>query len=94
MLTSPHDFFELHGFAYADIFDGMEHAWETLDRLPDYLDAHDDWRVLGDVAPGAVIKGNVFIGRGTYSAALWLRAAGPIPRPSGFGRAPPLRAKA
>ena len=65
MLTSPHDFFELNGFAHADIFDGIEHVWQVLDRLPDYLDAHGDWHVLGDVAPSAVIKGNVFIGRGT-----------------------------
>ena len=65
MLTSPHDFFELNGFVQADIFDGIEHAWEALDRLPDYLEAHDDWRVLGDIAPGAVLRGNVFIGRGT-----------------------------
>lgn len=65
MLTSPYDFFDLDGFAHADIFDGTEHVWQALDRLSDYLDAHDDWRVLGDVAPGAVIQGNVFIGRGT-----------------------------
>ena len=65
MLTSPHDFFELNGFAYADIFDGIEHVWQALDRLPDYLDAHDEWHVLGEVAPGAVLKGNVYIGRGT-----------------------------
>ncbi|HUU53513.1 MAG TPA: hypothetical protein VMY87_01220 [Armatimonadota bacterium] len=65
MLTSPRDFFELNGFAQADIFDGTEHAWEALDRLSDYLDAHGDWHVLGDVAPGAVLRGNVFIGRGT-----------------------------
>ena len=65
MQTSPHDFFDLHGFAHADIFDGAEHAWQALDRLPDYLEAHDDWHILGDVAPGAVIQGNVFIGRGT-----------------------------
>ena len=65
MLTSPHDFFELNGFAHAGIFDGTEHVWQALDRLPDYLDAHDDWHVLGDVAPSAVLEGSVFIGRGT-----------------------------
>jgi len=65
VLTSPRDFFELNGFAHADIFDGVEHVWQALDRLPDYLDAHGDWHVLGDVAPGAVLRGNVFIGRGS-----------------------------
>ena len=65
MLTSPRDFFDLSGFPYRDLFDGIEHVWQVLDRLPSYLDAHDDWHVLGDVAPGAVLKGNIFIGRGT-----------------------------
>jgi NDP-sugar pyrophosphorylase family protein len=65
VLTSPHDFFELNGFAHADIFDGIDHVWQALDRLSSYLDSHGDWRVLGNVAPGAVLRGNVFIGRGT-----------------------------
>ena len=65
MLTSPHDFFELNGFAHADIFDGIDHVWQALDRLSSYLDSHGDWHILGDVAPGAVLRGNVFIGRGT-----------------------------
>jgi len=42
VLTSPHDFFELNGFAHADIFDGIDHVWQALDRLSSYLDSLGD----------------------------------------------------
>ena len=65
MLTSACDFLDLDSFAYADIFDGAQYVWQALDRLPDYLNAHGDWRILGNVDAKAVLDGSVFIGRGT-----------------------------
>lgn len=64
-MTSPSEFFDLTGFAHCELFDGVEHVWEALDRLPGYFAAYRDWQVLGEVRPGAVVLGDVFIGRGT-----------------------------
>ena len=65
MLTSPLDYFELARFRHRAVFDNIEHVWEALDRLSGYLDAHREWGVFGEVAPSAVLLGDVFIGRGT-----------------------------
>jgi NDP-sugar pyrophosphorylase family protein len=63
-MLAASDLFDLRGFAHRDLFDRVEHVWEALDRLPGYLSSLDP-AVLGRVAPGAVIHGPVFIGRGT-----------------------------
>jgi NDP-sugar pyrophosphorylase family protein len=65
VLTSPHDYFDLGSFRHAALFEGVQHVWEALDRLPDYLAGHRQWEVLGEVAPGAVVQGLVCIGPGT-----------------------------
>jgi NDP-sugar pyrophosphorylase family protein len=65
MLTSPRDYFELEGFQHRALFDSAEHVWEALDRLTDYLDRYGRWEILGEVAPEAMLRGPVFIGRGT-----------------------------
>lgn len=65
MSASPRELFDLTGFAHAALFAGLEHAWQVLDRLENYLASHDDWRVLGQVSPSAVVTGDVFIGKGT-----------------------------
>jgi NDP-sugar pyrophosphorylase family protein len=64
VLTSPHDYFDVEEYAHRALFDGITHVWEALDALPKYLEQYD-WRVLGEVAPGAVLVGSVSIGRGT-----------------------------
>jgi len=64
-LTSPRDLFDLSGFAHRALFDEVEHVWQALDRLPDYLAASQDRQVLGEIMPGAIIQGDVHIGRGT-----------------------------
>jgi NDP-sugar pyrophosphorylase family protein len=65
MLTSPHDYFDLEEFRHRTLFDSVEHVWEALDRLTDCLDSHRCWEILGKVAPEAILRGPVFIGRGT-----------------------------
>ncbi len=64
-MTSPLSFFDLTDFAHRALFEGVEHAWEALDRLPDFFNQPRAWQILGEVRPGAVIVGNVSIGRGT-----------------------------
>jgi NDP-sugar pyrophosphorylase family protein len=65
MLTSPRDYFDLDSFQHRALFEGLEHVWEALDRLPGYLDSYPEWGILGEVAPSAVVQGPVFIGPGT-----------------------------
>ncbi len=65
MLTSPPDFFNLDRFRHRALFDGIQHVWQALDRLPGYLDAYTQWGMLGEIAPEAIVRGPVFIGRGT-----------------------------
>ena len=65
MLTSPHDYFDLHSFQHRALFHGVQRVWEALDRLTEYLDSYRGWEVLGEIAPEAIVRGPVFIGRGT-----------------------------
>ncbi len=64
MTTRPADFINLDGFEHRRIFDGIDHIWQALDRLPSYLADHGEWTILGDVAPTAVLVGDVYIGEG------------------------------
>ncbi len=65
MQTSPRDYFDLEGFRHRALFDSAEHVWEALDRLIAYLDWHSEWEVYGEVAPGAIVRGSVSIGKGS-----------------------------
>ena len=64
-MLSPLDFFDLAEFAHRSIFDGLEYAWQALDRLADYLENHAQARVLGEISPAAALAGSVVIGSGT-----------------------------
>jgi NDP-sugar pyrophosphorylase family protein len=64
-MFSPLDFFDLTGSPHRRLFDELCYVWQALDRLPDYLAAHADWRILGELQTGAIVKGPVFIGKGT-----------------------------
>jgi len=64
MLKSE-DFFDLEGFEHQGLFQSAEYPWEPLKRLKSYLKAVLRPAVKGEVAPGAVVQGEVFIGEGT-----------------------------
>jgi NDP-sugar pyrophosphorylase family protein len=62
---SPPAFFDLTGLEFAELFDGLEYAWEALRRLPDWLAAHVKSEIHGQVAEGAfVAKEGVYIAAG------------------------------
>jgi NDP-sugar pyrophosphorylase family protein len=52
---SPRAFFALDGLDFADLFDGLDHVWEALTRLPEWLKAHGRSEIRGTVAPGAFV---------------------------------------
>lgn len=69
-MIAPADLFELEGLGFADIFTGLEAAWEVLDRIQDYtaeavMDAGRTGALLrggGEVLPRTVVlhRGRVF----------------------------------
>ncbi|HEY3351986.1 MAG TPA: glucose-1-phosphate thymidylyltransferase [Polyangia bacterium] len=62
---SPPAFFDLEGLEFAELFAGLDYAWEALKRLPDWLGGHVRSEIRGQVAAGAfVAKEGVFIAEG------------------------------
>lgn len=62
---SPASFFDLEGFAHADLFEGCELAWDALgDRLRGYLDERAEDRIEGVVEEGATVRGKVWLAEG------------------------------
>jgi NDP-sugar pyrophosphorylase family protein len=55
----PDDFFDLTTFEHADIFAGLEYAWEALSRLESYLLEHTPQQqsIRGTVHSGAFLVG-------------------------------------
>ncbi len=64
-MLGPADFFDLDGFAHAELFAGVEYVWQALDRLPDYLARFGGSQLAGNIEQGAVLSGPVWIGEGT-----------------------------
>ncbi|RME49648.1 MAG: glucose-1-phosphate thymidylyltransferase [Chloroflexi bacterium] len=66
---APQAFFELQGFACADIFEGSAYVWEVLARIGSYLRERIEGRgheIHGCVLPGAhLAAGDILIGPGT-----------------------------
>ena len=84
----PKAFFDLDGFAHADLLDPLEPVWAGLgQRLIQYLDARRDWvieidlpagvHLLGDriaIAPGCVIEpGAVIVGPAILDEGVQIR---------------------
>jgi len=64
-VTSVTEYFDVAGWTHRDLFDGVEHVWEALDRLPDYMARLvPDTRIEGTVMEGAFIQGPVYVGPG------------------------------
>ena len=64
-MLAASDFFDLSTFAHAALFEGTRFVWEALERLPEYIGEHLATGIDGQVMPGAVIEGDVYIGEGT-----------------------------
>ena len=62
---APDRFFDLAGFAHAELFEGAEHVWDVLGRIQGYLAERLEPGIEGDVHPGAHVVGPVQIGEGT-----------------------------
>ena len=70
MKLSPHLFFDLTNFEYAELFDGVENVWEVFNRVPEFLKQFfaripKEERIQGTVKLGAILMGeDIFIGPG------------------------------
>ena len=67
----PSNFFDLSGFAHADLFDGRQHVWEVLPKLKTYIAAQlgGEKSIVGEdtvVEEGAFIKGPAIVGKNCY----------------------------
>jgi NDP-sugar pyrophosphorylase family protein len=59
MSLRPEDFFDLTTFEYADLFAGLNYAWEALSHLEEYLLTHtpEENLIRGTVSAGAFLVG-------------------------------------
>jgi NDP-sugar pyrophosphorylase family protein len=64
-MLQPEDFFDLSKFAHADIFDDVEFVWEVIPRIGDYVRAHLEPGIEGEVSRLAEVASDVYIGPGT-----------------------------
>ncbi len=66
----PLDFFDLKDYEHRGLFDELEHVWEALNRVPEYMEDFFKKRkgqnlILGNVREGAILSGeNIYIGEG------------------------------
>lgn len=54
-MTAPHHFFDLDTFEHKALFEGVEHVWQVLGRIKDYLQAKKSFHILGTVSPHAYL---------------------------------------
>lgn len=64
-MLKPGDFLDLDKFKHADIFNGVEYAWDVLKRIDEYLKKNLKPSIAGKVMDGAVVERDVYIGKGT-----------------------------
>jgi len=69
-MLQPQDFFDLSGYKYRDIFDGIEFVWDALKQIPEYTKAKLKPGIFGEVSPLAHVNEEaVYIGAGTVVEA-------------------------
>ena len=66
---NPETFFNLDTFPHKDLFTDLNHVWDALKRLPDYIQSHLKRGSRGRLSPLASIDENVFIGEDTVVEA-------------------------
>lgn len=64
-MLQAQDFFDLSKFAHANIFDDVEFVWEVIPLIGDYVRAHLEPGVEGEVSHLAEVAADVYIGPGT-----------------------------
>ena len=71
----PETLFDLEGFAYRDLFEGCDHAWEALgERLVAYIADRVEHRLEGTVEEGAFVYPPVYLAPGaTIEAGAYVR---------------------
>lgn len=60
------DYFDLSGFEYAGVFDGVEFVWDALKGLKAYIDERLERRIKGTVMEGAYVSSDVFLEEGAF----------------------------
>ncbi|NBS13735.1 MAG: UDP-N-acetylglucosamine diphosphorylase [Verrucomicrobia bacterium] len=65
MGTALSDFFDLQGQNHEALFAGVNHAWEVLPKISDYLQKHLKKGSKAKLVGAPVIGENVFLGEGT-----------------------------
>lgn len=60
----PSDFFDLEGLRFGNLFDGIDHVWEGLDRLPTYITDHLRPNISSIPRRGDVVEQTVVLYRG------------------------------
>ena len=59
------DFFDLKQFSFPELFDGGEHVWDALKKLPDFIKQHLKPARLCTTIGVPYIADDVFVGKGT-----------------------------
>lgn len=65
MDLTPQTFFDLSSCEFADLFADATRVWDVLPRIGEYLEATLTPRLEGEVAEGAWVAEDVFLGEGT-----------------------------
>lgn len=60
------DLYDLAGWQWADLFDGITYPWEVLPRLDEYVRSHLQATNLGQIIGQPFIGSDVQIGAGTF----------------------------
>lgn len=68
-MTKSETFFSLAGFEHAGLFSGVEHVWEVLFHLKEYIADRLEPARLGTIEPGAYVADDVWLGPGSYVEA-------------------------
>lgn len=65
-MIHTNEFFDLAGFPFKELFDGLAYPWEALAKIAAFIDGYGKYEILGEVSPGAFIEGDkIAVGRGT-----------------------------
>jgi NDP-sugar pyrophosphorylase family protein len=61
----PEEFLDLAQFQFPELFDGCEHVWDALKKLPEFTKKHLKPSQHGTIIGTPYIAGDVMIGKGT-----------------------------
>ncbi len=64
-MLKPVDFFDLTKTQFRDLFENAEYVWDVLKHLEGYVQKRLKPGIYGKVMDGAIVSGDVYIGKGT-----------------------------